>query len=683
MSGSYKTPGVYVEEMSKFPPSVAEVETAIPAFIGYTEKATKIVADDLKMVPTRIRSLLDFEQYFGYGPTFTSLTIKLDENNIPVEKETSVANSKYLLYESLRLFYDNGGGSCYIVSVGTYGKTLPDDIQMGDNSSGLRGGLEELKKYDEPTLILFPDAVNLTVDKLGTLQQAALLQCAKLGDRFVIMDVKDSASGNTLADDVEKFRNNIGMNNLKYGSAYHPYVNTVFTKKFRFRDINNNITTPSGSRKIKDLMKDSDIDENGTKIKDRLVALESLIADNQNITTDLAAFIEGSMSGALTIDAVYRARKLDFQSATTPANKTAKLKAIFGFLWDVLQNIDGFIFAYVPATDPKVKTRLLTNSQLMVSTTSYIGTGIKTAMIEMVNLDNEALAAGTGKLSTSGVTFTASSFKSAVLSTVTTPVASNYLTAPDTESKYVQCLAKLDAAFAIFKEGFTVISGMGAGYEETIESSLLVYIPFYKGIINTLNRKITTIPPGGAIAGIYSAIDRDRGVWKAPANVSINSVNGVSEFINDEIQEDLNIDVNAGKSVNAIRPFSGKGVMVWGARTLAGNDNEWRYVPVRRFFNFVEESCKKSTAWVVFEPNDANTWAKVRGQIENFLNNLWRRGALAGAKPEHAYYVNVGLGLTMTSQDINEGKLIVEIGMAAVRPAEFIILRFSHKLQES
>ena len=122
---------------------------------------------------------------------------------------------------------------------------------------------------------------------------------------------------------------------------------------------------------------------------------------------------------------------------------------------------------------------------------------------------------------------------------------------------------------------------------------------------------------------------------------------------------------------------------MWGARTLAGNDNEWRYVPVRRFFNFVEESCKKSTAWVVFEPNDANTWAKVRGQIENFLNNLWRRGALAGAKPEHAYYVNVGLGLTMTSQDINEGKLIVEIGMAAVRPAEFIILRFSHKLQES
>ena len=145
----------------------------------------------------------------------------------------------------------------------------------------------------------------------------------------------------------------------------------------------------------------------------------------------------------------------------------------------------------------------------------------------------------------------------------------------------------------------------------------------------------------------------------------------------------MNVDPNAGKSINAIRTFTGKGIMVWGSRTLAGNDNEWRYVPVRRFFNFVEESSKKSTGWAVFEPNDANTWTRVRGQLDSFLNNLWRRGALAGAKPEHAYYVNVGLGLTMTAQDILEGRMIIEIGMAAVRPAEFIILRFSHKLQES
>jgi phage tail sheath protein FI len=185
------------------------------------------------------------------------------------------------------------------------------------------------------------------------------------------------------------------------------------------------------------------------------------------------------------------------------------------------------------------------------------------------------------------------------------------------------------------------------------------------------------------VLGVIAAVDRDRGVWKAPANVSLNAVSGVDTFIDDKTQEGMNIDSNAGKSINAIRPFYGKGILVWGSRTLAGNDNEWRYVPVRRFYNFVEESCKKSTSWAVFEPNDANTWLRIKAQIENFLNNLWRRGALAGAKPEHAYVVNCGLGVTMTAQDILNGYLNVEIAMAAVRPAEFVVLKFSHKLQQS
>ena len=145
----------------------------------------------------------------------------------------------------------------------------------------------------------------------------------------------------------------------------------------------------------------------------------------------------------------------------------------------------------------------------------------------------------------------------------------------------------------------------------------------------------------------------------------------------------LNVDTVAGKSVNAIRSFTGKGTLIYGARTLAGNDNEWRYISVRRFFNMVEESCKKASEGFVFEPNDANTWVKVQGMIENFLITLWRQGALQGAKPEHAFYVAVGLGKTMTAVDILEGKMIVEIGMAVVRPAEFIILRFSHKMAES
>lgn len=190
------------------------------------------------------------------------------------------------------------------------------------------------------------------------------------------------------------------------------------------------------------------------------------------------------------------------------------------------------------------------------------------------------------------------------------------------------------------------------------------------------------MPPSGAIAGVYAKVDATRGVWKAPANVSLNNVSDVTEIIDFADQEGLNVDPESGKSINAIRPFTGKGILVWGARTLMGNDNEWRYISVRRFFNMVEESVKKATYPFVFEPNDANTWIKIKSMIENYLIGLWRDGALFGSKPEHAFFVNVGLGTTMTAQDINEGRMIVEIGMAAVRPAEFIVLRFSHKMAE-
>jgi phage tail sheath protein FI len=207
--------------------------------------------------------------------------------------------------------------------------------------------------------------------------------------------------------------------------------------------------------------------------------------------------------------------------------------------------------------------------------------------------------------------------------------------------------------------------------------------PVYQAIADACEKETRALPPGGAIAGVYASVDRDRGVWKAPANVSLSSVIGPVFNLTDAENGELNVDSGTGKSINAIRAFTGKGTMVWGARTLAGNDNEWRYIPVRRFFIMVEESVKKATEQFVFEPNDANTWVKVRAMIENFLTLQWRAGALAGAKPEQAFYVRVGLGQTMTSQDILEGRMNIEIGMAAVRPAEFIILKFSHKMQEA
>jgi hypothetical protein len=206
--------------------------------------------------------------------------------------------------------------------------------------------------------------------------------------------------------------------------------------------------------------------------------------------------------------------------------------------------------------------------------------------------------------------------------------------------------------------------------------------PVFANILEQVARVMTLQPPSGAVAGVYAAVDRMRGVWKAPANVSLADISGVAVKINDQAQEDLNV-TSTGKSINAIRTFTGKGSLIWGARTLAGNDNEWRYVPVRRFFNMAEESIKKATEAFVFEPNDRGTWVRVRAMVENFLTVQWRQGALAGAVPQQAFFVKVGLGETMTAQDILEGRMIVEVGMAVVRPAEFIVLRFAHKMQTS
>jgi hypothetical protein len=218
-----------------------------------------------------------------------------------------------------------------------------------------------------------------------------------------------------------------------------------------------------------------------------------------------------------------------------------------------------------------------------------------------------------------------------------------------------------------------------ADVEDPQESLYHMNSQLYASIKKQMERLRVILPPASAIAGVYATVDSTRGVWKAPANISLNFVRELSVKLDDEDQKDMNVTAT-GKSINAIRRFTGKGILVWGARTLAGNDNEWRYISVRRFYNMVEESVKKATEPFVFEPNDANTWVKVRAMIENFLILQWRAGALQGAKADDAFFVRVGLGETMTALDILEGRMIVEIGLAVVRPAEFIILRFSHKM---
>ena len=482
MPSNFKTPGVYIQEISKFPPSIAQVETAIPAFVGYTQKARK-KGEDILFEPTRITSLLEYEQFFGTAKEEEHIIVTIDQNtdgagnvteeviNAKFNRTGDAGPSKHLMYYSMQLFFANGGGPCYIVSIGTYF----DDFTTAINYDSMKQGLDTLEKEDEVTLFVFPEGQGMLEVDYYTLCNDALSQCNKLQDRFLISDIhnggRDLVTSGDVIDAIAPMRNTINNSTdfSKYGASYFPNLMTILDYVY---------------------------DES-------TVLIEHHVDGGDN---------NGSLNGTL-----------------------------------------------------------------------------------MPGLDSATTSKVRGALS----------------------------------------------AFPL------------------------------------------ELPSSPAVAGVYARVDGTRGVWKAPANESLLAISGLHFKVTDDIQDFLNVDVVSGKSINAIRNFVGRGTLVWGARTLAGNDNEWRYVSVRRFFNMVEESVKKATNRFVFDPNDANTWVKVRAMIENFLVLQWRAGALAGPTPESAFYVKVGLGETMTPLDVLEGRMIVEIGMAVVRPAEFIILRFSHKMQEA
>jgi phage tail sheath protein FI len=177
-------------------------------------------------------------------------------------------------------------------------------------------------------------------------------------------------------------------------------------------------------------------------------------------------------------------------------------------------------------------------------------------------------------------------------------------------------------------------------------------------------------------------VDNARGVWKAPANVALVNVISTAVDISSAEQEDLNIAVD-GKSVNAIRYFTGHGILVWGARTLEGNSSDWKYINVRRTMIMVQQSIKIAVKAYIYEPNNASTWVTLSGVIQNFLLGIWKRGGFAGAKPEQAFFVQIGLGMTMTAQDILDGIMIINVGVAIARPAEFIVISFQQQMQQS
>jgi phage tail sheath protein FI len=550
---AYKTPGVYVQEISMFPPSVAEVDTAIPAFIGYTEKAEFFGIPITE--PYIINSLREYEDYFGFAPKqiANAISIELNEKKdssgittgFDVKAKPIAANfSKYNMYYAMQLFYANGGGNCYIVSVDKY------QADKSLSKAKFLEGIEKLKRFDEPTLLVIPESVYLPDSDYKEVVSACITQSSILKDRFTIVDVK----------------------------------------------VKDRFIVPAAQAAA-------------LKVANDTAKAAKEAADAAPNDADLAhASLNATAAAKVALDAAEAAAKAGGVPAPAdPADDAKNFRTLAPSDYEQLR--------YAAAYYPYLNTTLDIN----------------------VDLDNLSI----------------------------TKYAVNGVDVPKPED-----------------------GGANPPPYTLVGASLSSIKSSRNDLYNILKAEITdklkaTMPPSGAMAGVYARVDSTRGVWKAPANVGLLNVMSPTVNLTNDQQDGFNVDSIAGKSIDVIRSFAGRGPIVWGGRTLDGNSNEWRFINVRRFFNMVEESVQKSTVWAVFEPNTKNTWVKVKGMIESYLLSKWIEGALAGSKPEEAFFVKVGLPETMSADDILEGKMIVKIGMAVSRPAEFIILQFTHKQQTS
>ncbi|MDI1257356.1 MAG: phage tail sheath subtilisin-like domain-containing protein [Flavobacterium sp.] len=565
-----KTPGAYVKEVTKFPPSVAQVETAVPVFIGYTDKGPK---NEL----TPIKSLLDYENAFGAAYK-ESIVLQNTENGGLTLVKPQV---NFLMYYSLQMFFANGGGPCYVISVGNYvTDDVVNEVAIGDGTTyGLLNGLLQLDKDDEPTLILFPDATSLPEEDFYAIYQQALNKAAE-HNRFVILDTyKGNATEVTDVDGedlntIEYFREMIG--NSKYGAAYFPHLKTVLNYSFN---------------------EDENIIHTGL----------------QAVGVTSAIFYEDEIDAisALRDQAIL---EIDKVGTTDP---------------DVLASLLSRAIAIAEAIDEVADDKGDMDDKLNEARATL-------AAIEAHEIDDFPLAFST-----------------------------------EFDSMIEALLARVEASEDFLGDA----SGKKLSALKTTNSEL------YHRIQAEIAAWKVTLPPSSAVAGIYAKTDSTAGVWKAPANIGLSYVTATTAKVSNAEQDGYNVDPN-GKSINVIRSFSGKGPLVWGARTLDSQDAEWRFIPVRRLFTMIEKSLELATSKFIYEPNDTHTWLRAEAMVENYLYDLWKQGALAGSNPKEAYYVVVS-GATTGVPDILAGRMNVEIGLAAVRPAEFIVLNFSHFLQQS
>jgi uncharacterized protein len=557
---------VFIETAAAYP-QVEQVDTAIPAFIGYTETAIKLLAGDLVKEALRIDSFIEYVRHFG-GPPLQQLLVTLDKHNEPLAA-TAASPDLCKMYYTVKNYFDNGGITCYIFSLGDYAASSNANERVyGDNTED--GALRILSEVDDITLILFPDLELLDEAGYFEVMKTALRHCATMKDRFLIMDIYDNAN-NQPHTSIANFRNNIGLEHLSYGAAYFPSLTSTYNHNFT----NSSLTMiqPGGQF-------------------DGIVAGDLMLLIHAH---DLAEVLTRSI------------KRLSLK------NKTARLRLIAASLAELMHLVKARdILAAITEAILKVDDELKNNSGQLKEETTQV-------LMQLMSLFKEKANDALKKQ------------------------AKHRKIKGNTASENVKYFRKK------------------------------VSKAFTSKINDVINQQYVTIPASAAVAGVYAYTDRTGGVWKAPAGVSLQAVTAPVVYLSESDQSMMN--ANDSISVNAIRSFPARGVLVSGARTLEVGNSEWRYVSVRRYFITVEESVGKACEPFAFEPNEPSTWKTIRLMVEQFLLGQWQAGALAGTKPEQSFFVRIGLHETMTAQDMLEGRMIVEIGMAVIKPSEFIIIR--------
>ena len=610
--GSMKTPGVYIIEKNAFPNSVVEAPTAIPAFIGYTERAVN-GNDDLTNVPWKISSMTEYIQYFGGGPDL-KFEVDIKDGSLCIEGKNS-----YTLYYNMMLFFANGGGACYIVSVGSYKDALKKDSMIT--------GLGKLTLEQEITLVAIPEAVNLSSsEEFKDIQQQMLSHCGNtMKNRFALLDIYPKANEKTkIEDQVNFFCDNIGSSFLSYGAAYFPWLNTSIVGE---RDLKGDMFTWTDNAYIHR----TQLDAGFAEIVESLFVEEFEIKENvvkNGHTFKLEEVVEGDIYAdsdtekTKVIGRIESIKDIKEDGNEEVIKKNVKVVWLFSSFIEELE-----------IKEDVVKNGHTFKLEEVVEGDIYADSDTeKTKVIGRIESIKDIKEAGNEKVIKKNV-------------------------------KVVWLFPNNVDKQALHQALYNVSS---------------VYKQAIKGVLKNLN----LFPPSAAMAGIYTMVDNSRGVWKAPANVTLNYVGSTVEDIDDEQQAELNVPIH-GKAVNVIRLFRGEGIKVWGARTLDGNSLDWRYVNVRRTLLFLEESIKNAARAYVFEPNDAGTWINMKCMIDSFLRSVWKRGGLAGATPEDAFEVHIGLGDTMTAEDILDGIMRITVLVAVTHPAEFIEITFQQQAQKS